>query len=73
MSRRANNRVLNQIYEHWKKQKDNPLKVLMLDNTIEKGRLDRRGALKTAFPSVRKSCGGENARIPMLVGKERAV
>ena len=40
-----------------------------MDNTIEKVLLAGRGALKTTSSSVRKSCGGENARIPMLVGK----
>ena len=45
----------------------------MLDGAIVKVPLARRGALKTASSSVRKSCGGENARVPMLVGKERAM
>ena len=74
MSCRANNGVLNPVYEHWKKQRDHPPETLSMDNTIEKVPLvGRRGALKTASSSVRKSCGGENARVPMLVGKERAM
>ena len=41
-------------------------------NTIEKVLLAGGGALKTASSSMRKSCGGENARIPMLVGKRES-
>ena len=73
MNRRANNGVLNPVYEHWKKQKINSQETLSMDGEIVKVPLARRGALKTASSSRKKSCGGENARIPMLVGKKRAM
>ena len=69
MNRRANNGVLNQVFEKLKKQRDNPPEALSMDNTIEKVLLAGGGALKTASSSMGKSCGGENARIHVLVGK----
>ena len=72
MSCRANNGVHNQVYEHWKGQKINSQETLSMDGAIVKVPLARRDALKTASSSVRKSCGGENARIPMLVGKKES-
>ena len=61
------------MFEKLKKQKDNPPEALMLDGEIVKVLFAGGVALKTASSSMRRSCGGENARIPMLVGKERAM